>query len=285
MTDKKSNAVGSWMLGENTASNLNQIGKIADYAGYIGKGITSAVQHSLNPDPALEILRQQIENKIYKKYSDPDMFKGTGIDNFSFQGVTFPLKEEDYVKPTFSENKLQSEDKDFLMSMISKKVKDKQFKKLKDGSLQISIDYTSYGKNSDGANIAALLGTPIGTDGVTSEDRQMIKMLYGTDKEGTEGLIDSSLKLGRSVLNDPVTSMALTLGGFIATVSPDGNVKITDKYDAERFAKGSGSPAKGYRWLRNTLQDLNLFAIEGEGDQAIKVDIDLGNINTKGKNR
>ena len=98
MIDKKSN------IPESTAFSLNQIGKVADYAGYIGKGITSAVQHSLNPDPALEILRQQIENKIYKKYSDPDMFKGTGIDNFSFQGVNFPLKEEDYVKPTFSES-------------------------------------------------------------------------------------------------------------------------------------------------------------------------------------
>jgi len=244
---------------ENTAFNLEQLGDIAKGVNSVIDNDTSIPQHSLEGNPAINILAQQIMNKISEKF-------GLSTDT------------------NFSSESLRSVDKDFLMSMISKKVNNKQFKKLDDGSLQVSVDYDSYGRNADGASIAALLGTPVGKQGVTNQDRQMIKMLYGSDREGALGIIESGLKLGIPVINDPATTMAFTLGGFTATIAPDGNVKVTDKYDAERFAKGSGSPAKAYRWLRNTLQNLNLFAIEGEGDQAINVDIDLGNINTKGGN-
>ena len=249
----------------------NPLGKITDYLGYLKDGVSLANNMRTKETPAVSILTQQLTNKIKSNIFDTEEF-----GNAEFTGIK--------KSGNSTEDKLGKDARNFLMGMIEKKYKDKKFKTLDDGSLQIPISYSDYGRNSDGVSISALLGTPVGQNGVTKKDREMIKMLYSSDRPGDEGLIDSGLKLGKSVVNDPVTAMAFTLGGFIATVSPDGNVKITDKYDAERFSKGSGSPARAYKKLRDVLQNLNLFAIEGEGDQTINVDIDLGKLNTKGEN-
>ena len=78
--------------------------------------------------------------------------------------------------------------------------------------------------------------------------------------------------------NDPVNIMTYTLGGASIRIDEEGNVIVTDQYDAEKFKYGSANEQM-YGSARDILQNFLTLEdpnIKGENPNAIRFEINLG---------
>jgi lysozyme len=117
------------------------------------------------------------------------------------------------------------------------------------------FNYQDYGTNRRGVKI----GTIVGADkqiGASDEDSKRTASIYSKDVLG-------QLRLAFDAWTDPMTNVALTLGGASFFYTPEGDLVIPyDKYDAQRFKKGSGSSAGAYKQHRDEFNQFG--ATEGD---------------------
>lgn len=124
-----------------------------------------------------------------------------------------------------------------------------------------SLTWSDYGDD--------LLGNPIsgiiGGSGVSKSDSAYPKTLGGIAKLGMMTMIDSKV------------DTALTIGQASLQIAEDGDVILTDQYDAEKFIYGSRSKG-AYGAARNYLGKEGRLTTEGGKRGAIRWRINLGAI-------
>jgi hypothetical protein len=124
---------------------------------------------------------------------------------------------------------------------------------------QRSIEWSDYGNDINGVPIAAIVGHKQG--------REIANTTYPRTIFGTA-------KLGAMTVVDPMLDVALTIGGASISTDEDGNIILTDTYDAQKFdVSAAGDSA--YTELRNFVQD-NGITLEDEGSSPIRWRINLG---------
>lgn len=123
------------------------------------------------------------------------------------------------------------------------------------------IEWSDYGNDSLGNPVSGI----IGGDGVKDADRAYPKTLLGI------------AKLGLMTMIDPKVDTALTIGQASITIDDNGDVIVTDQYDAERFIYGSRSKG-AYGAARNFLGQEGRLTTEGGESKPISWRINLGKL-------
>lgn len=124
-----------------------------------------------------------------------------------------------------------------------------------------SLTWSDYGDDLLGNSISGI----IGGSGVSKSDSAYPKTLGGIAKLGVMTMIDSKI------------DTALTIGQASLQITENGDVILTDQYDAEKFMYGSRSKG-AYGAARNYLGKEGRLTTEGGKRGAIKWRINLGAI-------
>ena len=124
-----------------------------------------------------------------------------------------------------------------------------------------SLTWSDYGNDLLGNQISGI----IGGEGTSEVDKAYPMTAMGV------------LKLGVMTMVDPKVDLALTIGQASLSVDKDGNVILTDEYDAQKFIYGSRSKG-AYGAARNFLGKEGRLTTEGGKGKTIKWRINLGKL-------
>ena len=158
-----------------------------------------------------------------------------------------------------TEQNLNESEQSLLKKIVVSALKNPEIIK---GQKSAGMNYTHYPKNSRGISASQLVGT---------------------DKSSTYKGVLGTARYLKDLFAEDVNNMAYTLGGASLAIDEDGNLIVTDQYDAQQFKRGSANKAS-YGAIRDFLGNakslLHVTAedpnIVGENPNAIRFRINLG---------